>query len=130
LRATSSAYQLTVVVSWSSFLELNRENVNRLNSGLAGVYEIWLGYTDGSKRRIYVGQASDLASRLSTHLQSSDNACVRGYVSRYQCFFRLALLSKQQERDGAERALYLRHNHHCNDPGGIPSGPNVTLSEQ
>jgi hypothetical protein len=127
--ATLSVRPQPLVVRWSLLYTLSKQSISLYAPLSAGVYEIWLGYQDGSKRRIYVGQAVNIDNRLSDHLNENDNDCLRELVSKYACYFRFAKLATQWERDGAERALYLRYRHHCNSASGIPSSPNVVLSE-
>jgi hypothetical protein len=109
---------------------LDEESVRRNASSLAGVYEILVGLTNGESRRIYVGQASCILDRLSQHERRSENDCVRQNVSKFACYFRFAPLATQWERDGAERGLYLKYLHSCNDPRVIPASPDVLVIEE
>jgi hypothetical protein len=82
-----------------------------------------------SKSLIDSAQAKNLYKRLYEHLQTYEqNACVKAKVTKYICHFKFALLSIQEERDGAERALYLHYKPACNDPDAIPSGPDVDIN--
>ncbi|MBI4378245.1 MAG: hypothetical protein HY578_04010 [Nitrospinae bacterium] len=49
-------------------------------------------------------------------------------MTKYLCHFKFVLLSLQEERDTAERALYLHYKPECNDPDVIPSGPDVDIN--
>lgn len=99
--------------------------MSRINN-VAGVYR--LSYYDKNKRGYYiyyVGQASDLNSRLGQHRKGNEvNQCCNGYLNSYDCYFRAAGVSSQSDRDGAEVALYKKY-----EPGCVEKIPDVNPAE-
>jgi excinuclease UvrABC nuclease subunit len=117
----------TVTLAWQRYLPLNLANVRAYAPMKAGVYKIALNLVSGKKRVVYVGQADDLDSRLKDHLSEwESNLELYSLVRQYQCSFALALVPLQDDRDAAERALYLNFRPPCNDQE--PSGPAYLVS--
>lgn len=113
-----------LTLDWNGYYAYNEQNVARFVPTQAGVYVL-----AGNQRVFYVGQARDLRERLYAHLQSAEpNSCIREYIGRYFCSFKFALLSRQEDRDAAERALYLHYRPVCNDPNAIPNVPLVDIN--
>lgn len=102
-----------MTLNWTGFVSLDENGVNTIKA-IPGVYRLGYTGTDGKKYVYYVGQASDLKSRLSQHLSSAEqNSCCSGYVGKGKCYFRAAAISLQEERDAAEVALYKKFAPKC-----------------
>lgn len=113
-------------LNWSSVLEYTESNVLEYAPKEGGVYR--LSYKSGDELPMfYVGQASDLEERLLKHLSATEpNACIKRHIRDYTCYFRYAEIASLADRDGAERALYDKYAHPCNDvePPGPPADIN------
>jgi excinuclease UvrABC nuclease subunit len=122
-------YKLKLYLSWNGYHEYNENIVLRLVPDDAGVYKLSVQLKNGRLKPFYVGQTKNLKKRLQEHLKTYEtNACIKKQVNHYICHFKFALLSRQEERDGAERALYLHYKPECNDPEAIPSGPDIDIN--
>ena len=112
----------TVTLAWQRYLPLNLANVQAYAPMEAGVYKIAVNLVNGKKRVVYVGQTDDFDSRLKDHLSEwESNLDLYSLVRQYQCSFAVALVRLQNDRDAAERALYLNFRPSCNDQE--PTGP-------
>jgi excinuclease UvrABC nuclease subunit len=103
-----------VKLEWSSVHEYTLSNVNTYAPASAGIYR--LSYKGDDKLPIfYVGQADALEDRLRDHLSNEEpNDCIKRRIKNYICYFRFAHVTKQAERDCAERALYDHYEPECN----------------
>ena len=103
-------------LEWTDPIPLTESGVAGINA-IAGVYRLMYYDTNKEKRRIYyVGQTKDLNKRLSDHLPSNETKkCCKEYLKEYDCYFRAAGISKADDRDGAEVALYNRFKPPCVD---------------
>ena len=111
-----------VTLAWQWYLPLNLANVQAYAPVKAGVYKIAVNLVNGKKQVIYVGQTADLDSRLNDHLSEWEaNLDLYTLVRQYQCSFAVALVSLQNDRNAAERALYLKFRPLCN--AQEPTGP-------
>lgn len=100
-------------VKWTDLIKLDESGVSRINK-VAGVYRISHYDNDGKYYVHYVGQASDLNSRLNQHLYGNEvNACCNKYLKNYTCYFKACSISSQSDRDGAEVALYNHFKPDC-----------------
>lgn len=125
---TSLIQKRRLNLQWHGYHALSTTTIERVGvPSDAGVYKLAMDSGD-SYTVFYVGQASDLASRLGQHARRSDNECVRGKVAKQTCYFSYALVGRAEDRDGAERQLYLFFRPECNDPDAIPSGPNIEIN--
>ena len=101
-------------LKWTQRISLDEDSVGTINS-VAGVYKLM--HYDSSKKKYYVhyvGQASDLKDRISKHLPDAEtNKCCKKHLDEYDCYFRAAAVSKQEDRDGAEVALYNEYKPSC-----------------
>lgn len=115
-------------IEWSSFHDLNEQNIRRYVPTGAGVYLLWVKLKNGKWRCYYVGQAQNLEQRLLSHLSSAEsNKCVKNNVSKYISGFEYAKVGRQSDRDGIEKFLYDHYSPECNevDPGGTPIPVNL-----
>ncbi len=101
-------------LNWTKLNPLNSEEVNKINEA-AGVYRI--SHLDSSNNKYYVhyvGQAENLKERLGQHLLDTEvNSCCNKLLKNYRCFFRACAISTQNNRDGAEVALYEKYSPTC-----------------
>lgn len=109
-------------ITWSPFHSpYTKSEVKKYVPAKAGVYVLWVKLKNGKWRCFYVGQASDLRDRLLDHLSDDEeNDCIKNNVTKFNCGFEYAKVSKQSDRDGIEKFLYDHFKHECNkiDPGG------------
>jgi len=111
-----------VTLAWHPYRRFTTEHVHAHAPLKAGVYKLAVHMRDGTLRVFYVGQAADLDSRLKDHLgEWEPNDALRSMVERYLCSFSFAVVPLEQDRDAAERALYLHFRPSSNDQ--VPSGP-------
>jgi len=113
-------------LNWSPVHEYTESNVQRYVPKEGGVYR--LSYkSEDELPMFYVGQASDLEERLLQHLTVTEpNACIKRHVRDYNCSFRYAKVASIADRNGAERALYDKYGHTCNDVA--PPGPPADIN--
>lgn len=122
-------YKREIRLGWNGYYAYNEQSVSRFVPAQAGVYVLAVQLQGGNRRVFYVGQARDLRERLYAHLQRTEpNSCIREYVGKYTCWFKFALLSRQEDRDAAEMALYAHYRPACNDPNAIPKVPLVDIN--
>jgi len=118
-----------IYLAWNGYYNYNKEKLESVVPEDAGVYKLSVLLKNGNLRVFYVGQSENLKERLYDHLQDYEsNDCIKGKVGKYICKFKFALLSKEDERDGAERALFLYYNPECNNEYAIPSGPDLEIN--
>lgn len=115
---------------WSEYHEYNSENVSKYVPTNAGVYKISFLQTDKTLAVRYVGQTNDLDRRLNEHLDldNEQNVCLRSRLEKYSASFSFAEINIQNDRDGAELALYNHYKPVCNDPDAIPNGPVIEIN--
>lgn len=119
---TQIGIRRTVALSWQRYLPLSCANVAACTPRKAGVYKIAVHLLSGEKQVMYVGQATDLGSRLADHLSEwESNLDLYNLVRQYQCSFAVAVVPLQADRDAAERSLYLHFRPSYNVR--VPSGP-------
>lgn len=102
-------------VTWTELIPLDQTGVNRIKDNTAGVYRI--SHYDQNKNSYYihyVGQAENLKERLEQHLSGSEtNSCCNNFLKNSKCYFRACAISSQNNRDGAEVALYEKYKPTC-----------------
>lgn len=103
-------------IKWTELIELTDKGVSRIRE-IAGVYR--LSYYDRATQKYYVyyiGQAENLNTRLSEHLEGNEeNECCEKHLQRYSCYFRVAAVARQADRDSIEVALYNHFNPSCTE---------------
>jgi len=106
-------------LNWSKLIELNENGVSIVNE-VPGVYRLsYANLRDGKIYVYYVGQAANIKTRMEQHLPNTEvNECCKKYLNDYKCYFRLAIVNNQADRDGAEVALYNHFSPSC--PEKIP----------
>lgn len=104
-------------VVWSTFQESFTEANVKLNAPKgAGIYILWVRLKTKKWSCYYVGQASNLQSRLLDHLSDSEeNKCIKDNVSKYTSGFEFTPVANADERDGIELFLYDHYSPECNE---------------
>lgn len=117
-------------LDWSQYLDYNFDNVQKYVPNDAGVYKISIVQNGGSLKVRYIGQTEDLDKRLKQHLDidNEPNVCLCERLKKYNAKFSFATISKQEDRDGAELALYNQYKPGCNDSDAIPNGPDIEIN--
>ncbi len=119
-----------IQLDWQGYYKYTDENVQKYASTNAGVYKIGIKQKDGKLKVRYVGQANDLDRRLKEHLDldSEQNKCLEERLRKYHAEFSFAKVSTQNDRNGAEKALYDYYKPTCNDEDAIPNGPDIEIN--
>jgi excinuclease UvrABC nuclease subunit len=122
----------TLQLNWKGYYEYISDNVQKYAPTKAGVYKISVKQQDDTLKVRYVGQANDLDRRLKKHLDvdNEQNECLAERIRKYHTEFSFAEISNQDDRDGAERALYNHYKPTCNDPDAIPDGPDIDINHK
>lgn len=117
-------------LTWKGYYEYYSQNVEKYTPDSPGVYKISFLQSDDTLKVRYVGQAIDLSKRLKEHLDlnNEENECLARRLRKYHAEFSFAVVINQENRDGAERALYKHYKPKCNDPDAIPNGPEIEIN--
>ncbi len=119
----------TLSLRWKGYYNYTSDNVSLYAPEKAGVYKLSVKLKNGNLKPFYVGQAKNLKGRFKKHLSDNEeNGCIKDNVENYKCRFKYALVALQNDRDGAERALYLHYKPECNDPDAIPNEPDIDIN--
>ena len=122
----------TLRLNWNGYFVYTDNNVHRYAPTKAGVYKIAVKQKAGKLRVRYVGQASNIDRRLNEHLdmENESNECLADRIKKYLTKFSFAEIGDQDDRNGAELALYKHYQPSCNDPDAIPNGPDIEINYQ
>lgn len=115
-------------VEWSTFHNLNEENIKKYVTTDSGIYLLWVKLKNNKWRCYYVGKAENLERRLLEHLSyNENNKCIKNNIQNHTSGYEYAKISKQSDRDGIEKFLYDYYKPECNeiDPGGYPIPVNL-----
>ena len=125
-----SATKRKLHLTWNGYFKYTSDSVSKNVPENAGVYKISVSQQDGTLKVHYVGQSENLQERLKEHLEISNeqNKYLAKHISKYSCSYKFALVSKQEDRDAAERALYMHYKPECNDADAIPDAPDVEIN--
>ena len=117
-------------LDWKGYHEYTEENVQKYTPTRAGIYKIGIKQQNGKLAVRYVGQANDLDRRLKEHLdlKNEQNECLAERLRKYNAEFSFAEVGTQNDRDGAEKALYDYYAPQCNDSDAIPNGPDIEIN--
>lgn len=117
-------------LDWHGYYKYNSDNVDKYVPEKAGVYKIAVLQSNDKLKVHYVGQSTDLNNRLKAHLdlKNEENDCLIEHLRKYHRRFKFAQVALQNNRDGAERALYFYYIPECNDPDAIPDGPDIDIN--
>lgn len=99
---------------WTDRTILEKQEIDKLENK-PGIYRlIYFSPTRNNYYVYYVGQANDLKKRMYEHLLGNElNECCVKYLRSYTCYFRLARIDKQSERDGAEVFMFEHFKPEC-----------------
>jgi excinuclease UvrABC nuclease subunit len=117
-------------LDWQGYYKYTSGNVQKYAPTKGGVYKISFRQKNGNLKVRYVGQANDLDRRLKEHLDldNEQNECLVERLKKYNAEFSFAEISTQNDRNGAEKALYDYYKPVCNDPDKIPNGPDIEIN--
>lgn len=115
---------------WKGYYDYTIDNVQKYAPTKAGVYKISVKQQDDTLKIRYVGQADNLDGRLKEHLDlnNEQNECLVERIRKYHTEFSFAEISTQDDRNGAEKALYNYYKPTCNDSDAIPNGPDIEIN--
>ena len=110
-------------LKWIGAYELNKSNIDGYVPNVAGIYRISVKQNDDSLKVVYVGQTEDLVDRMSQYLnKDTDNDCLLNHLNKHYCYFKVAEVVYQRDRDAGEKALFEHFGPNlCNDPDKIPN---------
>lgn len=122
--------KIIINLDWKGYYKYTDDNVQKYAPTKAGVYKIGIKQQNGQLAVRYVGQADDLDRRLKEHLDfdNEENECLVERLRKYHAEFSFAEISNEDDRDGAELALYNHYEPVCNDPDAIPSEPDIEIN--
>jgi len=103
------------MANWSNRYKYNESNVDEYVPEEGGVYR--LIYKRGDKYYVfYIGQSENLWRRLKEHLDPNEpDECIKRHIREYDCYFRFAKISSQQERNNLERSEIAQYRPRCNN---------------
>jgi len=103
-------------LTWTKLLKLDETLIGQIPDNLPGVYRLSYKDPDGNYYVFYVGKSDDIKRRLMEHISDSEqNACIRGYLTSTECYFRYAKVMRQEVRDSGERQMYRHYKPTCNE---------------
>lgn len=108
-------------LTWTKLIPLNKKSVDSVASGLSGAYRMSYKSNDGNYYVFYVGKAEDIKQRLSEHLSSETNDCIKNRFDNYDCFFRYAIVEDERVRAATEKQMFKQYQPLCNEKE--PEGP-------
>ncbi len=102
------------MAEWSERYPYSERDVRAHASSTGGVYR--LINKSGEKYLVfYVGQTNDLQRRLLEHLSPDEpDACIKGHVKGYSCYFRFIQISSASERVRVEKEQIQQWKPSCN----------------
>ena len=110
-----------MTLEWIGYYKLTSDNIDSHVPVGPGIYRIGVELKNGKIRPIYVGQTEGLEDRMTQYLnEDTENKCLLNHLKKYICYFKVAEVSAQDDRDAGERALYDEYETECNDPDKIP----------
>jgi len=111
---------------WSPLRKLAEGNLSLVPTS-PGVYRLSFLANDEKIYVFYVGKTENLQQRLLEHLYGRDeNICISRMINDATCYFRYALVNREDVRNGAERALYIHYKPQCNSEE--PYGPVIEIN--
>jgi len=105
-------------IAWSNDIRYVGSNSAMIPTS-AGIYKILKNdRQDGKYTRVYVGKADNLNTRYNDHLSEfEENLCIKRNLKNYECYFRYALISREEDRQDLEQRLLREGNYECNVQG-------------
>ncbi len=118
-----------MIVTWSAAFPFQEEqNVKDNAPADKGIYLLLVQLINDKWRCIYVGQSTNIQSRLLEHLSNDENnKNFKGQSSKYICGFKYCLVEQQEARNGIEKFLYnyFKPEYNDKDPGNTPIQVNL-----
>ena len=110
-----------MTLKWIGYYKLTEENINSYVPVNAGIYRIGVELKNDKIKPIYVGQSKGLEERMFQYLnKDTDNDCLLEHLKKHICYFKVAEVGSQSDRDAGEKALFEKFDPECNDPDKIP----------
>lgn len=108
----------TSQINWSDNIRYSTLNAAIIPTS-AGIYKILRNDGEaGKKTRVYVGKADNLNTRYNNHLSEyEENFCIKRNLKNYECYFRYALVSREEDRQNYEEQLLMEGKYECNVQG-------------
>ncbi len=108
----------TSQINWSNEIRYSESNSVIIPTS-AGIYKILRNSGEAGKRtRVYVGKADNLNTRYNDHLSEYEqNLCIKRNLKNYECYFRYALVSREEDRQNYEAQLLREGTYECNVQG-------------
>ena len=104
----------------------NKQTVNELVTDDGGIYMIGTGPTYVTFRRIYVGKAKNLKTRLLEHLSDGGvDTCIKKYVRENHSSFYYCYVNNERDRKNIEYTLYKQSPPECNEK--VPEGEKIDI---
>lgn len=120
---------MQLTLEWSGYYGLNVPNILSKASHRGGVYKIAVKNPKGEYRPIYVGQSKELAKRLGQYANhDTDNGCLLNFLLKNVCYFNVAEVLGERDRDACEKALYDFYTPLCNDRDKIPDAYRLDIN--
>ncbi len=93
-------------LKWSKLLPLTKEEIDKLDSNIGGVYRFSQKKLDGKYYVFFVGSAGNLKEKLLGHL-SNNNLSVEKYIKQEGDFvFRYSIIESEDIRKAVEKQMY------------------------
>ena len=116
----------TWTLSWSKLLPLNKENIEKLDKNIAGVYRI--SREEESKTIVFfISETKDLKNDLLNILNTGSNECVDATVKSYSCYFRYSIIEEINVIEATLRKMYKVYQPQCNQ-NDIQAGENIEVN--
>jgi len=108
----------TSSIIWSKSIKYIASNSSIIPTS-GDIYEIMRDDPDKKYLTIiYVGKAEDLRKRYSDHLSEyEENPCIKRNLKNNECYFRYAVVSREEDRQDLEEQLLKEGNFECNVQG-------------
>ena len=110
-----------ITLNWSGYKKLTEDGINSLPT-YSGVYKLATYNTQSELYTpFYVGQAEDIKARTQQHAgENEENSCINTNFDKYSVYMNHTAVSKQEDRDAVEVALYNRYTPECNNKDSLP----------
>ena len=106
--------------------DYNKQTINELVTDDGGIYMIGTGPTHVTFRRIYVGKAKNLRTRLLEHWSDNEeNNCIKNCIKNKTLTFYYCYVNNERDRKNIEYTLYKQFPPECNEK--VPEGEDVDI---
>ena len=102
-------------LDWSKLIPLTYKEIQKITAS-SGVYRLSYTPDNGDNYYVfYVGKADNLKDRLLQHIGNlEDNTCIKDYIRKYSCSFKIAEISDAKIMANIERQLFSKFTPRCN----------------